>query len=193
MGGLWYRLFDGIGDLLLLNAMFIVGALPVVTLGASLSALYDGVRALGEGGSVVRRFWRSYRASLRLGVATELLIVAALAVIGALCWLSSRWGLLGQPVALLSATSAALVLLALPYWAYLMPHWGGGCLALLRSSIGVAMGNMAVSIVVVLLGLTLLALPVMAWRMFALWFFIGFAVCAWAQCRLLEKPCVRIQ
>lgn len=187
LNGRWYRLFDTIGDLLMLNIMFVIGSLPVVTVVTSLSALYDGVSQLDEHGATVRRFLRAYRRSLKFGIVVELAVALMLAIISSLCWLLSRWGLIGQCITLLLLVGVAMILLATPYVAYLMSNWNSGFRDLLMTAVGSSMANMIRSIVIVLLGLMLLAIPIFAWRLFALWFFIGFAVCAWVQCKLLRK------
>ncbi len=57
------KAMDLVGDLILLNLCFLLCALPVVTAGASFTALYTATLAIAEGrdGNVVRRFFRGFR------------------------------------------------------------------------------------------------------------------------------------
>jgi uncharacterized membrane protein YesL len=64
------RVLGRFGDLMLLNLLFVVTSLPLVTLGASLTALQSVSMAIVRGRAdddVVRRYLRSFRAHLRPG------------------------------------------------------------------------------------------------------------------------------
>ena len=68
--GDFYTYTAKIFDMLLLNLLWLVGCLPVVTAGASFSALYfvtvHSVR--GEGGGVFREFWRVWKRDLKASI-----------------------------------------------------------------------------------------------------------------------------
>lgn len=58
-----------VGDLLLLNFLFLLCCVPLVTIGASLSALYYSVYRLyeGKGGGTIRNFFHAFRQNLLQG------------------------------------------------------------------------------------------------------------------------------
>lgn len=65
--GAFYAYTGKIFDLMALSALWLVGCLPIVTIGASSSALYDAVsksvrKDIGTAGG---RFWEAYRRNLR--------------------------------------------------------------------------------------------------------------------------------
>lgn len=66
-----------IGDMILVNFLFIVCSLPVFTVGASLSALYKVAQdmAIEEDRGSVRRFFRAFRENFRQATATWLLVL----------------------------------------------------------------------------------------------------------------------
>lgn len=81
-----HRLLSRMADLMILNLLFVVASLPVVTLGASLTALHATALRMVDGSpeSVPDLFLRSFRANLRQ--ATLLLGIAAGAVAVLAAW-----------------------------------------------------------------------------------------------------------
>lgn len=59
----FFRCMSLIGDMMLLNLMWILCSIPIVTIGASTTALlYTGMKlAKGRDGYVIRNFWKSFR------------------------------------------------------------------------------------------------------------------------------------
>lgn len=67
-------------DLMLLNLLFLLGSLPVVTVGASLSGMYYALfRFIEDKGSVVKDYWRGFRSDFWKSTAgwMVLLLIAA--------------------------------------------------------------------------------------------------------------------
>ena len=92
---LFFRVTGRIGDLFILNLMWIIGCLPVITMGASTLALYTVIERVqnGEEGYLCRDFWKAYKKHLKRGIGLEFCLLAA----GALISLSVRfWGQLGS-------------------------------------------------------------------------------------------------
>ena len=57
------RVLGRLGDIIILNMIFVVGCIPVITIGTSLSALYAVAMkmARGEDPSVWKEFWKAYK------------------------------------------------------------------------------------------------------------------------------------
>lgn len=105
---LFFRVTGRIGDLFILNLMWLIGCLPVITIGVSTLALYTVIERMqnGEEGYLCRDFWKAYKKHLKRGIGLELCLLAA----GALILLSVRfWGQLGSTgnAAISDATIAA--------------------------------------------------------------------------------------
>ncbi|WP_018142852.1 DUF624 domain-containing protein [Alloscardovia criceti] len=67
-----------VGDLAVINILWLVGSLPLVTIGASTAALFDTVRALeaGDDAHYIRRFWKAYRTNIGKNILLSLLFFA---------------------------------------------------------------------------------------------------------------------
>ena len=81
--GNFYTYSAKIFDMLLLNLLWLIGCLPVVTAGASFSALYfvtvHSVREDGDG--VFKEFWRVWRRDLKASIPVWLAALAMLFVL----------------------------------------------------------------------------------------------------------------
>lgn len=77
------RALGGICDLLVLNLLTVLCALPVVTAGAAFTALYDVLLRIvrREDDGVVRGFFRAFRSNLKKGSALGLIFLLAFAVL----------------------------------------------------------------------------------------------------------------
>lgn len=83
MGGIFdldgslMRALNGFADMIVMSLWWIVGCLPIVTIGASTTALYyAAMKSVNREGTVTRNFWKSYRENLKQAVIIELILVA---------------------------------------------------------------------------------------------------------------------
>lgn len=82
--GEWKNFIDNFWDLILLNILFCVSSIPVVSCGAALGALYSSVSGLGEKrrhGGAARMYWDAFKASFRSVTPLWLVILAAFAIV----------------------------------------------------------------------------------------------------------------
>ena len=79
-GGDFYAYSEKLFDLVALSVFFVLGSLPVVTMGASFSALYHAVvRSIRQSdGSVSHQFWRAWKRDLRQSLPVWLTVAGAL-------------------------------------------------------------------------------------------------------------------
>ena len=61
------RVLGRLGDIIILNMIFVVGCIPVITIGTSLSALYAVAMKMARGvdPSVWKEFWKAYKRNFR--------------------------------------------------------------------------------------------------------------------------------
>jgi len=82
--GIIYRFLNKTGNIILATILWLVGCIPVVTIGTSTAALYytmvKSVRK--EVGYVHSEFWRGYKLNFKKGVAATVLLLALGAVLG---------------------------------------------------------------------------------------------------------------
>jgi len=83
MGGIFdldgslMRALNGFADMIVMSLWWIVGCLPIVTIGASTTALYyAAMKSVGREGTVTRNFWKSYRENLKQAVVVEGILIA---------------------------------------------------------------------------------------------------------------------
>lgn len=96
------QVLGAFADMIVLNVCFLIGCLPAVTVGASMSALYAAMlrRQRGEGSGVFAAFWKDWKQNLRPGIACWLMQLAVTAFFAFDFWFSIRYtksapGLLG--------------------------------------------------------------------------------------------------
>ena len=117
-GFLW-RALNAITDIFALSGLFLVCSLPVVTAGASLTALYDSVTRCVryKEPAPYQRFWNTFKKELKTGVLFTLLwgaLIAAFVLARSL--LSS-----------VSAQSSAAVLIGAVYYVFMLVPVGAFC------------------------------------------------------------------
>lgn len=82
---LFGRFFGQLGDIIILNILFILFSLPIITIGASYSAMYYAflTRLHHNDTSVYRSFWKAFRENFKCSTLTWLLtlLLAFIAVI----------------------------------------------------------------------------------------------------------------
>ena len=114
-------------SLVFLNILFLVGCLPVLTIGTSLLALtevtLDRARYGGELFSVFRDFWRAYKHHLRRGIP---LSIALILVFGSLVldymWVAGGQGLFPGLFGVLGAVTVILLMIL----SYYLPMLSSG-------------------------------------------------------------------
>ncbi|MCD8353265.1 MAG: DUF624 domain-containing protein [Clostridiales bacterium] len=118
-------LMDALGklsDLVFCNILFCLFCVPVFTIGASLTALYDCTLSIAEGTEDVfipRQFWRAFRTGFKRSTLLWLVCLAAFALLGAYYLAVSS--LTGPMARTYRVTFLALVLLFACGFQYLFP------------------------------------------------------------------------
>ena len=80
---LFFRVTGTLWDLIVLNLLWVMCCLPVITAGASTLALYTMINEMQEGtdGYLYRGFFKAFRKNLKKGFMTELLLLLSAGVI----------------------------------------------------------------------------------------------------------------
>ena len=177
------RVLGRLGDIIILNMIFVVGCIPVITIGTSLSALYAVAMkmARGEDPSV----WK------------------VMAVIAILLFVDFRIiGVLKRGSESMYSIMRIVLAVILGMWMlmfqYLFPYiarFENGIFATLRNALLLAAAHIPSTIVIVGLSVGSLILTLFTSRSFVIasiiWVFFGFAVLAYVQafllCRIFEK------
>lgn len=73
-----FSILDKLGQMILLSIVWMIGCIPVLTIGTSTTALYYAVikSIRRDHGSALWEFWRSYRGNLKRGIPVTLIILS---------------------------------------------------------------------------------------------------------------------
>ena len=87
--GMIYRFLNKTGNIILATLLWLVGCIPVVTIGTSTAALYYTVvkSVRKDVGYVHSEFWRGYKLTFKQGVAATVLLLVLGSVLGVEMWL----------------------------------------------------------------------------------------------------------
>lgn len=176
-----------LGDLILLSSFWLLGSLPLVTMGASSAALYDcAAHNLRQGETdLIGRFFRSFRAELKLGTLSTLFWAALFAALFALAYglLPKVSGTVFFVPLLIALLLAGFFLLAALVWVFpTLSRFTFSFAALQKTALRLACGYVlraAAAALLTLLGLYLTA-------RFILPMLVVPALVAWGQTWLLE-------
>lgn len=189
MDGPLFRALSWLSELMVLNLCFLVGCLPVFTIGASITALYASLFFREDGGGT-RRFFREFRRNFRQGVILGLILGA----LGLILLLDCRFlGLLGEGYAAAQYLLylAGLIWVGVGCYAFgLTARYENTVVRTLKNALLLSVSMLPRTILMVLIDLAplllLLVSPELFGRSFILWLLVGFAVCAHAKVWVLK-------
>ena len=193
------RVLGRLGDIIILNMIFVAGCIPVLTIGTSLSALYTVAMkmARGEDPSVWKEFWKAYKRNFKPATICWL-IMAVIAIllfvdfrlIGVLKG-SGMYSIMRVVLAVILGTWILMFQYLFPYIA----RFENGIFATLRNALLLAAAHIPSTIVIVGLSVGSVILTLFTSRSFVvasiIWVFFGFALLTYVQafllCKIFEK------
>ena len=113
-----------LADIIICNIMFCLFSLPVITIGASLTALYHCMQELiyddeRDEGMIIREFWQAFRQNFKQATVLWLICLLMIAFLYAYYWVSHSLG--GAYARIYQTTFYALVLVFLFGFIYIFP------------------------------------------------------------------------
>lgn len=148
------RLLNRFIDLILLNVLWVVCSLPIVTIGASTTALYDITMrmALGEEVGLFRPFLRSFVHYLKRSTLLFLIAAAAGAILTIDFWCASAWNISFRFVFQVVILSVGYFYLAAVSHAFpALAYFDGGVMFSIRRGFFLAMKNGIFTVFIMLL------------------------------------------
>lgn len=105
------RFLGRVGDLLILNLIMIVCCLPIITVGASFTAMHYVLLKMvrGEDGYLVRGFFKSFKSNFRQATILWLIMLVIIGIYAGDLWIFNHAGL-GFPKAFMAAVAAVAVI-----------------------------------------------------------------------------------
>ena len=188
------RFMSVLGDLMLLNFIFLLCSVPVVTIGASITALYTVVFRMvreKDSRSVVVQFFRSFRQNFRRATLLWLLLLPAGGVLALDLWLFSvvtgvmRW------LSILFLLLMVLVLFTAGYAFPLLSQFENGVKGTLKNAPFLSLAYLPRTLSVTALNLLPFVLLYCNLYLFLyvgfLWIFLYFSAAAYLNARTLEQ------
>ena len=198
--GLLQTVFEKIWNLTVLNFCFVVSCLPVLTVGAAMTALSSvNLRMLRkEEGNVFRDYWAAFRQNFAPSTKIWLVLLAVGGFFLLDFWILSKLG--GGAAFVLKILLGALFIAYLAAAHYVFPYtarFSDGLFVSLKNSLMLSGANLLVT--ASLMCMTFLALFVSFYsfefflRAIFVWLVLGFAVLSHLQCILLSRLFARYE
>ncbi len=188
------RFLGRIGDIIILNLIFVVTALPVVTVGMALSALYTVAMKLarGEDPSVLREYIRAFWRNRKPATICWLIMAAA----GALIFLDFRLagafgGALYTVVRLLLAMIFGVWMLTFLYLFPYIARFENTVFHSVKNALFLSAAHLPSTVMMLVISVGLIVVTLFTSRTFVIgtigWFFAGFAAVAYTQSFLFSR------
>ena len=192
------RFLGRVGDILLLNIVFVVTSIPVITIGTALSALYTVAMKLvrGEDPAIIKEYLKAYKRNFKPATICWLFM----AVIGVLLFVDFRL------VAVFSGTAYTvmrlLLAMILGIWLltflYLFPYiarFENTILTSMKNALFLSVAHIPSTLMMLGVAIGLLIITLFTSKTFVigtiLWTFFGFAILSYVQsfllCRIFTK------
>ena len=188
------RFMSTLGDLMLLNFVFLLCSVPVVTIGASCTALYAVVFRMvreKDGKGVLAQFFQSFRQNFRRATLLWLILLPAGGLLVLDLWLFS--GVTG-PMRWLSVVFLLLLLLVVFTAGYAFPllsQFENGVKETLKNALFLSLGYLPRTLGVTALNVLPFALLFLNLYLFLyvgfLWIFLYFSAAAYLNAKTLEQ------
>lgn len=167
----------GVGNTMLINIMFLLCCIPVITIGAAWTALFASCRVLIEDGPCIRNYWKSFVTSLKRATLAWLILLPCLllsVVAGVMVWRLRMAGMpLGQMSLVVSVVAIVLVLAIVTMTFLFYSRFECTLMQLLKNGVYMTIGYLVRSVIIALV----CWLPFIALFLNTDLFMRGFVVC----------------
>ena len=188
------RALNKICDMVCLNVLWLISCIPVVTIGASTTALYTVMLKLvkNEEGYILRGFFKAFRSNFRQSTVIWLIILA----LGLVCWIDYRVagmmpGTAGFVMWSIFILLGFFLLAVMIYVFPLIARYENSIRATFQNAMLLAVGRLPYTFVMaaVTVGAVIASLWNTVTLMFAipLWLLIGGALVAWLNSYILRR------
>lgn len=171
-------------DLVLLNVIWLICSIPVVTIGASATAMYyvsiTSIR-LGDG-YVVRRFFKSFKENFRsITPVWLIMIICGVLFTGDLIFWNQVEGMIGKVMLIVSAV-IMILLSMIGLWVFpVFAKFEGNRRNLLKNAVAFAIGYLPYTVIVIVITGVVVYANLVSVVANSIMLFIGFALLAYIQ------------
>ena len=192
------RFLGRVGDILLLNIVFVVTSIPVITIGTALSALYTVAMKLvrGEDPAIIKEYLKAYKRNFKPATICWLIM----AVIGVLLFVDFRLvavfsGTAYTVMRLLLAMILGIWLLTFLYLFSYIARFENTILNSMKNALFLSVAHIPSTLMMLGVAIGLLIITLFTSKTFVigtiLWTFFGFAILSYVQsfllCRIFTK------
>lgn len=167
----------GVGNTMLINLLFLLSCLPIVTIGAAWTALFSACRVLIEDGPCIRTYFKSFVSSFKRATLAWLILLPCLLVLAMAAVLVWRFRIAGMPlgqVSMVVSVVAIVLVLAVTTMTFLFySRFECTLKQLLKNGVYMTIGYLVRAVVIALV----CWLPVIALFLNTYVFMQGFVVC----------------
>lgn len=167
----------GVGNTMLLNILFLLSCLPIVTIGAAWTALFAACRVLLEDGPCFKTYFRTFASSFKRATLAWLVLLPCLLVVVVAAVLVWRFRIAGMPlgeVSMVVSVVAIVLVLAVTTMTFLFySRFECTLKQLLKNSVYMTVGYLVHAVVIALI----CWLPFFALFLHTHVFIRGFLVC----------------
>lgn len=171
-------------DLVLLNVLWLICSIPVITIGASTTAMYYvSITSIRSGdGYVVRRFFKSFKESFRqITPIWILMVVCGILFIGDMIFWSQTEGIIGKIMLIVSAV-AAILLLVIELWIFpVFAKFEGSRRNLLKNAAAFAVGYLPYTAIIMAITAVVVYMNLVSVIANSIMLFLGFALLSYIQ------------
>lgn len=194
MDGPLFRTLSKVADLMILNIVFLICCIPIVTIGASVTALsYVTLKMKdGEEGYIARTFFRSFKENFRQSTVIWL-VMLVLAVVMAMDFqiIGSMQGSMSMVMKVLVGMGALIWLMVFLYVFPLQSRFYNTIKKTVQNAILLSIAHFPQTFCMmpVMIGAVFLTLwnTYTIWYGLLIWILLGFAVIAWINSNFLYK------
>lgn len=173
-----YKFLARVADFMILSVLWCICSLPIVTIGASTSALYFVTLKIvrGEEPPVIRSFFRSFRINLRQGIALGLLVIFAITAV-AIDYYIYRVadGIIRGLFAGVCMLSAGVLMLTLPYLFPLQAQFNNTVLQMVKNAFLIAIANLPTTIILLIIHAIPALIGLISWELLVRVLFVFWA------------------
>ena len=187
------RAMSTLGDLILLNLAFLLCCVPVVTIGAAVTALYAVSFRIARGmeGHALAQFFRAFRQDFRRALPLWLLLLLAGAVAALDIWIFAAFTGALRLVEIPFVLLLLLTLFTASYAFPLLSQFDNSVKGTLKNALALSLGYLPRTLAVTALNVFPFALLLFDVYLFLnagfLWVFLWFSAAAFLNAKLLEK------
>ena len=189
----YMRAMSILGDLFVLNLVFLICCIPVVTVGPAIAALDTAAFRIirGKEGRTLAVFFQAFRQNLRRGICLWLTLLLPGAFVAMDIWLFAAFTGPLRYMEVLFGILLALVLFTAGYAFPLLSQFDNTVKGTLKNALFLSLGYLPRTIVITILNVFPFALLVWNMLLFLecgfIWIFLYFATSACLNAKLLEK------